>query len=373
MRLLLAILIVIIIYLLQWTMTRKLWSRGLTVSLSFADPHVETGERSVISEVVENAKFLPLPIFHVKFSTSRHFIFDDRENSTVTDAFHRNDAFSVMGNERITRKLSFRADKRGYYNISNVNILTKDFFMTRTFAKTIDSNAWIYVFPKKLKLPEERAVLSSLYGDILVKRSLSEDPYSFRGLREYQSGDTMKHVNWKASARADQLMVNLYEYAAMLKVQVLLNLEANIMLREDYMEELAISAASTIAQKLLEKGVPVGLKSNGIDVISGQPVGAMYGATRSHAATVDMALARIGKKSGIESFLNLVDEAGKTLDKNTTLIVVSPYFKEDLTTRLDNLKKRGMDVHMLVPYFDIQETTSFRPYMRGLEVKLNEA
>ena len=373
MRILLAIVIVIVIYLLQWTLTRKHWDRGLSVSLSFSDVCVETDQSSVLKEVVENAKFLPLPIFHVKFSTSRHFLFDDRENSAVTDSFHRNDAFSIMGNQRITRSLTFRADKRGYYTIANINILTKDFFMTRTFAKTMDSNSWIYVLPKKLSLPSERAALSTLYGEILVRRSLMEDPYSFRGLREYASGDSMKNINWKASARADELMVNLYEHAAMLKVMILLNLEVNTMLREDYMEELAISAASTLAGDLLAQGVPVGLVSNGVDIVSEQETVVQYGATRSHGETVDMSLARIGKKKSIEYFMSLLDSTARTLDKNTTLVVVSPYYKDDLTTRLDELIQGGMDVHMLVPYFDFQDTSGFRPYMHGLEVKYNES
>ena len=373
MRLILAIIIVIIIYMLQWTVTRKLWNKNLTVSLAFEEACVDAGKSSTLREVVENAKFLPLPIFHVKFSTSRDFVFEDRENSSVTDSFHRNDAFSVMGNQRITRRLSFRAEKRGYYTITNINILAKDFFMTRTFARSIKSDSWIYVLPAKLPPFLEEAKLSSLYGEIRVKRSLAEDPYSFRGIREYRREDAMKSINWKASARADRLMVNLYEQAAMLKAEILLNLEPNIMLREDYMEELSISIVSTLARGLLNQGIPVMMRSNGLDILSKTRVETRYGATREHGTTLDMALARIKGKGGVDMFLKLVDEAEQSADTRTTLIVVSPYFKEDLTNKLDKLVKRGMDVHMLVPYFDIQDISGFRPYMRGMEVKYDEA
>lgn len=49
------------------------------------------------------------------------------------------------------------------------------------------------------------------------------DGFDFYGLREYVSGDSYSDVNWKASARADELMVNQFERATSTEVAFLVD------------------------------------------------------------------------------------------------------------------------------------------------------
>ncbi len=39
-----------------------------------------------------------------------------------------------------------------------------------------------------------------MMGDIATKRFLMEDPYMFKGIREYQPHDSFKSINFKAYA-----------------------------------------------------------------------------------------------------------------------------------------------------------------------------
>ena len=370
MQLIIALIIATIIYLVQKNIYSKIWNKNLDVSIEFLDDYIECGEKSTLVEVVNNAKFLPLPVFHVKFSTTRNFRFDDMENASVTDSYHRNDVFSVMGNQKITRQLRFTAIKRGIYHINSFNVIARDFFMTRNFAMSLKSNAQIYVFPSKIKQHEFNAICNMLMGEVENKKSIVEDPYTFRGIREYDVSDSISKINWKATARREELMVNLYNHSSEQRVKILLNLETDNMVKIEYMQEICIELASSLSAYFLNRKIPVMLESNGIDVITKNVGCVSYGASLNHQISIDKYLARIGENAGLDEFFGLVEKEINEMKKDTTYIVVSSYCKNDLMLKLDFMKQQGMDIHMIVPYFDIKAPENTRAYTYGWEVKL---
>lgn len=372
MNLIVAIVIAILVYIVQQRIYVKLWNRNLDVTIAFEDDYVEAGESSAVVETIRNGKFLPLPVFHVKFSTDRSFRFEDQENVAVTDGYYRNDVFSVMGHQKITRRLTFQTTKRGLYGISGLNMTARDFFMTGNFANSIKSDAWLYVLPGKRKAPVLETCSSFILGELSAKRNMTEDPYMLTGIRDYAYGDTMSRINWKATAKTGDLKVNMYGYTAEQRVKILLNLETNSMIKPEYLQEMSIELASSVADMLLRLKISTAICSNGEDILSGNCEKLEAGASMEHRLSVDKYLARIHKNKGIEVFLRILEQEITHPEKNVTYIVVSPYYKENLLLKLDYMKKQGAGIFMLVPYYDIQDKTGWRSYMHGLEVKLNE-
>ena len=372
MQLIIAITIAIFIFIWQKSLYNRMWDEKLGIDIRFKDSYINTGERSSLIEVINNDKFLPLPVLHVKFSTEKSFIFDNQDNVSVTDCYHRNDAFSIMGNQKITRKLDFQATKRGVFAISGVTVTAKDFFMTKTFAQALDCYNKLYIFPRKIESPEFETYFNTVMGEIEARKGLLEDPYTFRGIREYDVRDNMSKINWKASAKNGELMVNQYGYSWEPRIKILLNLDTNLMIKGDYITELSIELASSIAMQFLSNRVSVGLASNGLDG-NKQPLGSLNsGTTMEHMVTIDKYLASIGGNSGVEGFLNIIDELIDSYDRESTYIIISPYHRDDLLDKLDYLKEIGMDFHMLVPYLDIQGLANRREYMYDWEVELDE-
>lgn len=370
MQLIIALVIATIIYIVQQRVYSRLWNKNLHVRIDFRDEYVECGEKSMLTEVVNNAKFLPLPVFHVKFSVTRDFLFDDLENAVVTDNYHRNDAFSVMGNQKITRRLEFVAKRRGFYSINSFNIIARDFFVTKNFAANIDNQSDIYVFPYKIKNSEFDVICNTLMGDIESKKSLVEDPFTLRGIREYDTADNMSKINWKASAKREELMVNLYNRSSEQRVKILVNLEPDNMIKVDKLQDICIELASSLAMFFLSNKLPVMLVSNGLDMITKELGRVNYGASLNHQISIDKYLARIGQNAGVEEFLSIIDSEIKDMKKDTTYVIISPYCKDDLMLKLDYMKQLGMNIHMLVPYYDIKEPENIREYTYGWEVKL---
>ena len=210
MEIIIAVAVCIVIYFVQQAVYRKRWCEHLDVSIEFDEDHVSIGDTGHLTEIVCNDKGLPLPSFHIKFNTSRTFAFSDNKNAKVTDCYHRNDGFSIMGHQKITRKLEFVTSKRGYYDISGVNITAMDFFMTGSYARKLADSSHIYVLPDRVENAVMEPVCDTLMGEFIARKSIVEDRYSFRGIREYMTGDPMNAINWKATARAGELAVNMY-------------------------------------------------------------------------------------------------------------------------------------------------------------------
>ncbi|MBR4513359.1 MAG: DUF58 domain-containing protein [Lachnospiraceae bacterium] len=373
MQLVVAVFIGIIVYAIQSRLYRRLWDHKLFVELNFNEEYVVAGGSGTLTECVTNAKKLPLPILHVKFSAPKSFTFEDAANSSVTDYYHRNDVYSVMGEQRIKRTFAFKAGKRGYYSISAMNIISKSLFLNGTFAKTDDCDTCIYVLPEKLTIEAGRELIATVTGEIQARRSLVEDPFLFRGMREYMSTDPVRSINWKASARQESPIVNLYGYTAEHRVKLMLNVEPNVMVRADYMYELCVSLASTLACKLIETGVPVEIVSNGLDELTNETGTVEWGASKEHELTCDRYLARINGSAGQEYFNGLLRDELKAADSSITYVIISSYMKEDMVSLLDAMTAAGADLYMIAPYFDIDDARVVRDYIRGMEVKLDEA
>lgn len=373
MELIVAIAIAIVIYSVQTMLYRKFWDQNLMVTIRFEDECVMAGGKTSLLEVINNAKFLPMAVFHVKFSCSKTFRFDDRENSVVTDAYHRNDVFSIMGNQKISRRLTFTAEHRGYYEINSLHILTRDFFLSNRFAKLLNNDTHIYVLPRKRQGEELAILFQNILGEILNRRSLLEDPYTFRGIRDYDRSDSLRSINWKATARTNELMVNIHERASEQRVKLLLNLETNTMIKTEEMQEIAIELSSTIAQRMIEEKIPVAFASNGLDVITEEFGMVDFGCTYNHMLAIDQCLARISNCGGVEAFQNLLEKELSDRNQDTFYIIVSPYVKNDLINVLDTMIESGLYVQMIVPYYDIQTMENQRPYIHELEVKLSDA
>ena len=88
-------------------------------------------------------------------------------------------------------------------------------------------------------------------------KDLLEDKFVFAGIRDYQSYDSIRDVNWNACARTGKLMVNQYNETVSRNVCILLNLESEgVLMQEDVIEQ-AISIAAGLAQLLIGKGINV--------------------------------------------------------------------------------------------------------------------
>ena len=94
-----------LLYILQDLIYKTFWDKNLSVSIHFQDKAVLEGEQATLTEVIENRKLLPLAYLNVKFQVSRNLVFQNMENTSVSDFNYKNDVFSVLFHPRSGSRL----------------------------------------------------------------------------------------------------------------------------------------------------------------------------------------------------------------------------------------------------------------------------
>lgn len=239
-----------------------LWKKEFFVTLSFGQPYVYAGEDAELIEVVENHKKLPVSPVEIGFRMRKGILFKDMENASVSDFVYKRDIFSLLGNQRIIRKLNVQCQKRGRYEIKEVSISTFSLLHERKYSMEQQTDTRLYVYAKRTDVSAILRAMENLLGEKESKRKYLEDPFLFASIRKYTIQDPMKNINWKASAKTGELMVNTYASLENERMMLYLDVEDRGILKKEHLIEDSISVAASLFQKLLAKGIEVGICMN---------------------------------------------------------------------------------------------------------------
>ncbi len=349
MKIIAAIIGAYLIYTLERFLYRRFWKRNLEVTITLSDQCAMEGDQLILYETVRNQKLLPIPVMKVKFMTSRYLSFLDLRDTEVTDHTYRNDMISVMMYQKLTRSLPFLCTKRGYYTIDKLVLVCSDLLLETEHVTDYDLNVSLYVYPRPIDYAKVEIPFRSMLGTILTRRFINEDPFEFKGIREYQTYDTMSKVNWKASAKTGSLMVNIYDHTASRQVKILLNFEHETLLRYEELEEESIRLAATFAEHFIGQGIPTSVYTNGRDCITRELLKVPAGSGSNHLRTINETLARIDTSLSIPTFTDALWEELNNISSDEYILLISSYQRKDLLEQLSQLSRNKVDFFWIVP------------------------
>ena len=341
---------------------RRAGLNKLDIQVSFSKPRATEGSSLTITTVLTNAMWLPLPWVSVKLKVSKHLIFSDMENAQVTDFFYRNDLYNILMRQRITRRLSFVCGKRGYYTIPRVDIAAWDILMEAKSAAVAECNAHLTVYPSTLPIDEVDDICVEIYGQLKAQSIMYPDPFSFRGIREYSTHDPLKAVNFKASAKAQELMVNLWEYNNARQVILLYNLQRYSVWHNEVLDEYSIKLVASLAERLTTANVPVRFITNGLSIqIDDAP--ALTGKSEIENATEitegigDMQLERILEalayldieQSDVAPFADILTKTAEAYKYEPEYWIISTYHEPELEAAYKELMDKGARTVWVLP------------------------
>jgi hypothetical protein len=243
---------------------RLLWRRSLEVRLRFLDTYIYEGESSTLREVIVNGKWLPLPALMVRTAFDPHIRFtgDSAANSGVTDTTHKRDIFSLLYHQQVTRNLSFTAIKRGRYEIRETDVHAYDWFFRSIGYLTLPQNTMLYVYPAQVDTKKLDIICTAISGTRLVQNQLFPDPFEFSGIRKYQPSDPMNRINWKASLRTGEVMVNQFDSTTNMDITLIFDVEDSRILKEEQLVEETIRIVSSLAARLVKARMPLDIYGN---------------------------------------------------------------------------------------------------------------
>lgn len=354
--------------LLQNYAYKKFWQEGLDIDIKFSAKEAFEGDGLFLEQVLVNRKILPLPWVLTRFRLSRHLVFEGYEDN-VSDFQNQGALFAVMMYQSIRRKTGFVCGRRGYYRLRDVRVTCNNLLHTQRFVRDVDCFTELTVFPKILEDYEElEMVYKALDAAMLSNSLINPDPFEFKGIREYHPTDPLRNVNFKASAVAQQLMVNIHAPTASKRLEIVLNVEYYRKYPNFELYEQAIRLAATVAERYIGEDVKVGFYTNGADIYLGNQVRVSGGNSSAHLYSILQALARVDtvfQAGPIAPYL------GSLRDDGAVYLIISSYCGGDFLEALEDMAGRGLDYVAIVP---VEAGEELEPGLDGFKaVKVWEA
>ncbi len=342
--------IALIVIALQYRIYRKNWKKGLTTELRFSKSVAEQGEEFYLTETCINNKNLEISPLRIKYAVDRSIVSKDIQNQNAqgSDKFYFSDGFVAGPYKKITRSIKCKGLKRGVFSIDEVYRSTFDLFMLHEMHDIEECNAEIKIYPKHMNVGDGNYAYATMCGEMVSRMRLIEDPFCFRGIREYSVNDSIKNINWKSTARTGNLMVNEFESTSWQKALIAVNADEISALAEEEMLEESFRLAVSFAEELLCRGCNVALIGNSRNYKSEEELFVNYMSDRDSHLEYDIAVAEINPSIKTSPFLS--EERRSLLEESDSyLILISMEQSEELFSVLRKRKAYGRDFMLIVP------------------------
>ena len=187
-------------------------SVGIDLALLFSKRIPFSGERIVpkrLSNGDENRIRLKLKNRY-RFSTQTEII-DEIPHQFQIRNFSLSAEFGPYEEREFTYIL--RPTQRGEYDFGDINVFTSSALGLAKRKTTISAKENVPVYPSFIQMRKfEMYAISNRLTDIGIKKMRRiGHTMEFDQIKEYVRGDDVRSINWKATARANDLMVNQYQ------------------------------------------------------------------------------------------------------------------------------------------------------------------
>jgi uncharacterized protein (DUF58 family) len=320
------------------------WSRAALHSVRFRRTFPA---RAFISEVIPvhvhltNTNLLPVAWLQIRESLPVEL--------GATNAYRG--AFSLPSKGKADFQYKLYALKRGYYSIGPLYMRSGDLLGLGPDKEITGSPDPLIVYPRIIPFVRVKLPSRTPFGSIRHTQPLFEDPSRILGKREYQSGDSLRHIDWKSSASAGSLQVKQYGPSISLETAVFLNLDS-----EDYDlrsrlddTEMAIVVAASLANWVCGQKQSVGLYTNGLDPLEAHqianPLQPHKG--RGHLMrTLDL-LARV-QVSNRTNFPGILRQQYPRLTWGTTLILITGQAPDAIFDAMFQARRYGLNPMLIL-------------------------
>jgi len=297
---------------------------------------------------VVNDKFLPLLWLRVtdQVPAGLDFVRQGVVRRVLgAEYFSFRDVFSLGWYQRATRRYAVTPTQRGYYQFGPGRVYHAGSF--GLFENTLEEalgHADLIVFPKILSLAQLGLDYHQLFGRRPREGWIHTDPLNIMGVRPYQSTDSMRAINWKASARHQQLETNVEKPSMDDEVHIFLE-SATPGAWWEWSErnavEVSIMAAASLVESACQAKRRVGIYSNLAQKRSGPRGGTIVrpGQHQDQRDRVLTALAMMQSYS-IGKLTSILEREKRRIPPGSRVIVIAGEPGEQLRRCLTDYQRR---------------------------------
>ena len=295
------------------------------------------------------------------------------------------DVIKLGGGEKRELVYQIEAKRRGYYQLGPLVLETGDLFGLHRRYRVASEPSFLLVLPKTVTLDGYDIASRRPIGEVVMTHRLFEDPTRIAGVRQYERGDPLSRINWRATARSGILHSKVYEPSTVAGATVVLDFDRRgyAPAHEPFRSEIAVTAAASIANALYEMGQQVGLISNGRDAADRVRAEGWRGDARTRSEAQKRAVSQVREeqvrpvviptRKSVEQMIQirralarlelsdkldlmqLLREAAEDLPRDATVIVLLADVDLARAVALGALRRQGYAVTAIINCYDPEE------------------
>ncbi len=322
-----------------------LWNRfslrSVTYARRFSETRLFPGETAEMAIEVRNRKPLPLTWLVVRDSFPAGLPVDGRDlpANPASNLAEFTTFWMPGGRRRTTRRFLIAPKQRGIYRFGPARLESGDAFGFFESHATAPAQDRLIVYPHLYTADELALPTRSPFGPQRAAIPLYEDPLRPAGTRDWEPGDEMRRVHWKATARRQQLTSRVYEPSEELQVEIVLNVTTMPRHWQGVHVELherAVSVAASLAALAIEQRLPTGLIANGSMPGSDQPLRLLPGRSENQLLHILEMLAAV-THFATDPIEVLLEREAARLPWGVTLLLVTAITHADLLAAVRDL------------------------------------
>ena len=333
-----------------------LWGRYCLSRIEYqrrlSSKRVFFGDEVVFEVEVANRKPLPLPWIQIDdmVSSEVSFLKGKTIPSPDTTGVFLSNFFSLGWYHKVKRRYPMHCLQRGYFAFGPSRIRSGDIFGFFSREMEVKQMDYLMVYPKIVSLEKLGILSKQPLGDIRTRRHIFEDPVLTSGIRDYNSGDSLKRIHWKSTARLGKLQVKVFEPTTITDMGIFLDVRTiKPALGGGVPEllELAILTTAAIANRAMTDGYRVGLYVNQHKRFVDEPIRVP---PSQHTDQMRLILEALAYTHSYETMpiTRLVQRESRNLPWGSTVVVISAMPESAILSALVEMKRTGRSVVLIV-------------------------
>ena len=333
-----------------WVWTRYALERLLS-RVEISQTHAFVGETLRLTLRLENRKIVPLTALQVRINLPEILEPSNQPFSRLHESAPQEGVVvrstSMRWYERLTWSFDVPLITRGHFQLARIDLKSGDLFGIYRRERTDETEHTLWVYPEVIALERLGVPRMRPQGEQRGGQRLFEDPTRLQTIRDYRPGDPLKRVDWKATARRQELQSRVYDPSSDLIAMVALNVSTLPHAWQGFFGDIferAVSVAASLANDFADDRVPVGLLAN--CTWPGHDTAIRVPASRSPGQMTKileaLAMADVFTLVRIERMLS-----EERLTYGSTLALVTAVLTPALESSLLRLKRHGAQIGLI--------------------------
>ncbi|GCD09867.1 hypothetical protein Ctaglu_14900 [Clostridium tagluense] len=304
--------------------------KSLNAKLRYDSKIYNVGDIANFTIIAENLGIIPTPYVYVQSIMLRSLI-----------EGYRGNLIFLGGDKCVWIKNKILFTKRGIYDFGDISLEASDLFCILKSVKNIHKELYIKVYPKVYDLSNISLSGRDCYENRINSKSGIDDFTLIKDIRKYNTGDNLKKVHWKLSAKHGELYVKNFDSISGKECNLFMNMHIDNLgsdlfeIIEEDMVDFSVSLAKYMVNNRIRTKLFINAKEQkNIEVESKEAfLGLMEYFLKS-------------KSDGTLEFTSFIKSNLRHIPKGNWIGIVSIAVDDSLRDVLMNLKEMGYRVNV---------------------------